>query len=573
MPVLVRINEGALPLSSLFSESDSPLFEIHPPQRRFKWKEQQIDQLWSDMLTAYRNNSVSYFLGTLLLVPIGNGRVSVIDGQQRISTLSILLAILRDHCEKFSGLKNRAGIVQRYISRVDNDGNPLKDLVVTLQEPDNEIYIKLVKQSGSTQSPSSVPPQNLLWRAVKRLRDHVEQHINVPNPEESLRGLCQYIQTKIMLLPLEVSNEGEGYLVFDTTNTRGLRLSPSEALKARLATIAREDRDLSDELINKWNSTATKLENAGLPIDAMDDYLHAVWCSKAGYITKRTLERIASKLTKADDLKDFVKELESYCESYLAVLAPSGDASITEDLKDLRVLNVQSYSLLTMVHKHSPSRFKEAVNLVLSLQIRNVTLGPFQAHEYEKSWPHWANLVRNGDADKAFDEIRSLMVADEEFQRSFDKATVASAGMVRHLLRRLDPISQPGSGVQPMSVDVEHVLPKSVVTKLNDDKNLTSNVRKWIEDLGYEVPKTRDEKRDLGKKLEPYLNMLGNQALLNDKTNRGAKDLPFAKKKDFYKTQALKLTNALVKFEKWGLDEIEVRQKGLAKNAPPIWPK
>ena len=572
MPTLVKISEGAISTSGLFSETHKLLFEIHPPQRRFKWRNQQIDQLWQDILTAHKAKRDSYFLGTLLLVTLDDGsRVSVIDGQQRITTLSFLLAVLRDRCNDFPGLLKRADGIQRLISRVDNDGKPVGSLVVTLQEPDNEIYIKLVKEPGSTKAASF--KQDLLSRAVKRLTEHVEQHINVPHREENLRYLCEYIQSKIMFLPLEVHSESEGYLVFDTTNTRGLRPSPSEALKARLATIAREDSHLSDDLIARWNAVAMKLETAGQPIDAMDDYLHAVWCSMEGYTPKRTLDRIAPKLAEPNRLNDFVKDLDSHCDSYLAVVAPTTKSSLTEDLKDLNYLNVQSHSFLMMVHKNSPDRFEEAVDLVLSLQIRNVSVGPHQANEYEKDWPKWAVLVREGDTNLAFEDIRSRIVSDETFRRRIGEEGVASPRTVRHLLRRLDPISHPGSGVQPIEVDVEHILPKSVITKLIDGKKLTKSVKAWVQDLGFEIPGTFEGMRDLGKKLEPFLYMLGNQALLNDKANRGAKDLPFEKKKDFYKKQALELTRSLGECETWGLSQISARQKDIANNAHLIWRK
>ena len=569
---LVKISDGAVSTSDLFETSDL-LFEIHPPQRRFKWKKQQIDQLWQDIITAYKAKRDSYFLGTLLLVQLNDdsGRVSVIDGQQRITTISILLAVLRDHCEKFDGLSKRADVIQRLIGRVDNDGIPVGSLVVTLQDPDNQIYKELVKEPGSTKSLLS--HQRLLSHAVKTLTEHVEGHINVPEQEKSLRGLCEYIQSKVMFLPLQVRSEGEGYLVFDTTNTRGLRPSPSESLKARLATIARENSHLADELIEKWNVAAAKLENAGRSIDAMDNYIHAVWCSAEGYTPKRTLDRIVSKLTTPNRLNDFVKDLDSYCDSYLAVVAPTGQSSLTEDLKDLNHLNVQSHSFLMTVHKNSPDRFQEAVDLVLSLQIRNVTMGPRQANEYEKDWPRWAVLVREGHIDEAFTDIRNRMVPDEEFQQQFEKKVVASSRTVRHLLRRLDPISQPGSGVQPVEVDVEHIIPKSLVTKLMNGKKLTKNARRWIEDLGHEIPSDFEQMRDLGTKLNPFVYMLGNQALLNDKANRGAKDLPFDKKRDFYKKQALELTKALVKSENWGPSQILANQKAMAGNAHMTWPK
>ena len=105
------------------------------------------------------------------------------------------------------------------------------------------------------------------------------------------------------------------------------------------------------------------------------------------------------------------------------------------------------------------------------------------------------------------------------------------------------------------------------------DKKLTKNVRNWIVDLGHEVPNTTAEKQALARLLEPYLNMLGNQALLNDKVNRGAKDLPFPKKKVLYSKQALELTKGLAKHDNWGLERISERQKQLAKQAVNIWRK
>lgn len=571
MPKLNKIHDQALSVMGLFSESDGGLlFEVHPPQRRFKWGKTQILQLWRDMLTAHKKKADAYFLGTVLLVDLGEGRVSVIDGQQRITTMSILLAILRDYCREHPDLSERASGLQRLVNRVDRDGRPVGQ-VVTLQEQDSQSFVDLVKQEGSTRVTDL--QSGLLSDACKILRQAVKEYINVPDPQESLRLLCEYIQTKVMFLPLVVRDEGEGYLVFDTSNTRGLRLSPSEALKARLAVIAREDGDLAEELIQKWNAAATKLENAGRPIDAMDDYLRTIWSSRRGHIPKRSLDRIAAGINSADALKDVIEDLATYIDSFLAVVAPSGKVTLTEDLKDLRNLNNQSVVFLTMVHKHSPKKFDKAVNLVLSLQIRNITFGPYNPNTYERSWPDWARLVRDGEPDKAFEQIRSRLVSDRDFRSAFQKKEAISPATVRHVLRRLDPISKPGSGVQPMEVEVEHILPKSVVSKLITDKRLTGNVKQWIEDLGFKVPETPKQKMELGHDLDELLNLLGNQALLNMTKNRGAKDKPFLEKKVFYAEQALKLTKALTKHQRWGEQEIRDRQKKMAKEAPTVWPK
>ena len=572
MTTLVNIGKEAINTRGLFSETNDLLFTIRPPQRRFKWKKEQIDQLWQDIVKAHKAGRDSYLLGTLLLLPLDDSQaVSVIDGQQRITALSLLLAVLRDYCREFDGLKKRANRIQQLISREDDDGE-LGPMVVTLQDPDNAVYEKLVKEPGSTNSLLS--QKTYLSSAVKRLREHVGAYINVPNREEHLRSLCEYVQDKIKFLPLQVGSEGEGYLLFDTTNTRGLPPSPSEALKARLATIEREDKRLSEELLTKWTAAAMKLESQGQPIDKMDDYLHAIWCSLEGYTSKQALDRIASELDKPRRLKEFVNDLDSYCDSYLAVVSPKGSSPLAEDLRDLNRLNaMQSHSFLMTVHKNSPKCFEEAVDLVLSFQIRNVSVGPHQANYYAKDWPRWAQSVREGHIDRAFPDIRRRMVSDREFRGRLEKGVVVSSRTVRHLLRRLDPISHHKSGVQPVKVDVEHILPKSVVTQLADGSKLSGPVKRWIRALGYEVPTKSEEMKNLGEVLKPYLNMLGNQALLNDTVNRGAKANLFGKKRDVYKKQALELTKALADCEVWGLRQIEERQRTLAKIAPSIWRK
>ena len=579
MPVLVKISDGAISTDNLLSENSGLLFEIRPPQRRFKWRNQHVKQLWDDIRKAHIDNRDSYFLGTLLLAPMEHGKLSVIDGQQRLTTLSLLLAVLRDRCMEFPDLSvHRTNSIQRLINRIDHDGNP-GAMVLTLQEADNGVYVKLTKEPGSTSG--SITGKSRLERAVKLLKEHVKAHLNVPNPKESLRQLCQYVQSKIRFLPLEVNDEGDGYLVFDTTNTRGLRLSPAEALKARLATIAREDKELSKELIDRWNIVARQLEEKiefadpqTEAIDAMDDYLHAVWCSKEGYTTKHTLDRhIASRLRSPQLIRAFVNDLGTYLDSYLAVRAPSGKSWLNEDLKDLKHLNKQSFSFLTMVHKHSANQFQEAVSLALSLQIRNITVGLQRPNDFEKDWPRWAGFAREGRTDQAFNEIRGRMVSDEEFEKRFAEVEVISPSTARHLLRRLDRASRRGSGVQPMDVDVEHILPRSVVTKLSDSKRLTKRVRQWIQDLGHDIPETPEGKRELGKELKRSLDMLGNQALLNYSDNRGAKDLPFAEKSELYRKQDLELTKVLAKSQEWGSSQIAERQRKMAKRATRIWPK
>ena len=584
MPEILRIEEKAVHTMSLFAESDSPLFEVRPPQRRFKWQRLQIEQLWKDVLAAYKRNVGSYFLGPLLLVPLDGGgqpKVSVIDGQQRITAMSLLLAILRDRCVEFPKLRRRSDNIQKALTRVDFDGNPIST-VMTLQEPEKRLFDDLVRKPGST---TNLPEQkSLLIDAVKNLKRYVDDYMKNLDPAidevEELRQLCEFVQTKVDFLPLEVGDESEGYLVFDTSNTRGLHLSASEELKARLATVAREDKNASERFIGDWNEAASKLDQAGLPIDTMDDYLHAIWSSKEGYNSKGSFNAIAEHLVDAESgrvrpqtLREFGDEIRSYIDSFLSVVNPTGRERLDDDLRDLRSLNTQSVTLLTMVHKHFADQFEEAVGLVLSLQIRNITFGDVRPNDYQHYWPRWAVRIRAGEIKDVFDEMRRLMVSDDDFVIAMEKATVSASSTVKHVLRRLDPINRPGGGVYVVGVEVEHIMPRSVVRKLVKDKRLTRNAKNWIEDMGFPIPETPEDKLKLGQNLEQGLNRLGNLALLDIVENRGAQDRRFEDKKDFYTKQQLILTKDLLEQDTWDISHIVGRQKEMAKRAPQVWRK
>ena len=99
MATLVKLSDGSTNTRNLLSDT-SLRFAIRPPQRRYRWTDKEVVQLWDDIKRAHESNRASYFLGTLLLVPLSDDiGLSVIDGQQRITTLSILLAVLRDRCQ------------------------------------------------------------------------------------------------------------------------------------------------------------------------------------------------------------------------------------------------------------------------------------------------------------------------------------------------------------------------------------------------------------------------------------------------------------------------------------------
>jgi uncharacterized protein with ParB-like and HNH nuclease domain len=99
------------------------LYKIPDYQRPYSWQKKHIDQLWEDIYEAWKSNSdeSSYFLGTVILVDDGDDRLDILDGQQRITTLMIFYAVLRDCFPEM--INDRSGTIERRIQDTSGDSD------------------------------------------------------------------------------------------------------------------------------------------------------------------------------------------------------------------------------------------------------------------------------------------------------------------------------------------------------------------------------------------------------------------------------------------------------------------
>ena len=586
MADLLVISDQAYSTEDLFDASSNGvrrLFEIRPPQRRFRWERTQVKQLWDDLAKAHSLSLEEYFLGTILVAPLEGGRVAVVDGQQRLATLSILLAVLRDRCNAIATgpMRHRTNKIHELIAPLDNNGEPTGDLIIRLQSPENSTYDNLVREIDSTKAVHSnynmTPSQKSLVNATKCLINEVTATLNVPDSTGKLAGIVDYILNQVKLLVLRVKNEREGRIIFDTTNTRGLKLSPADALKGKLATISRDNPQLIDNLLISWDAVGNKIEARDSTPRAMHDYLYAIWSTRGDqeFIAKGKIDAIADERP-ITELKSFIDDLKDYCDSYLAVVATNDPTPKGQDLKDLTLLNQQCRPFLTMVHRFANAKFWEAVNLVLTLQVRNISIGSENPNRYSKLWARWARLVKDGHFDSAKMEIVSRLLPDEEFKVRFVKFSKSGSPLTRHLLRRMDPAMSPDLTTFTFKADVEHIFPQSVVKNLNRGSILDSTDKYWIHcfrpELGDDLESLDEQqKKELSNELGVWLERLGNKCLLNGKINKSIKDGEFEGKREEYMKQSSTLTMKVAEDETWGPYQIEKRQEFLAERALQVW--
>lgn len=596
----------------MLSGGNSPKFYIVvPPQRRYRWKAIQVKELWDDILKARKNSAGKevYFVGTIFLLRLKGTKAShhVIDGQQRLTTLSLMIAVLRDICLLHDDLIERASFLNKHIDDTDPDGNS-RGHVLTLQPQDDTTYQHWVSGNQSTINPAPKPKtaeyKSNIFQAVKKLRELVADHLAISgiNESDELKSLSDYLTGKVTLLPIIVEKAQHADQIFDTTNTRGLRLDIHEQVKASVAIEIRNDSILSDAFNKIWNTAATKLENNDLDPKAMDNYLLTLWAARFGHESVGKLrglftgkfkeegkcndsceckENCECKVGNEDcehklDYKEFITDIGSYIDSYVSVRNPSDHTDTSEDLLDLSRMGViQAFPLLTAVHKHANDRFVEAVAAVLTLHTRVMIIGNKQANFFPTEWLNWTRDVCKGKIGPVLDDIISRLPSDSEFLETFlSNGIVNQAGAARHMLRRLDLVVSYASGVHIHEVDVEHILPKSVSTKLTNESNLGPDQLSWLSSLGHlPLPSTPQGQRKLGETIVGYTNKLGNIALLHQTPNRAAKDKPLQAKLLGYSEMKLTLSNEIASETKWTNEEIDKRHQRLSELIVQAWPK
>jgi hypothetical protein len=225
------IEAAEKPLLDIFC--DKYLFSIPSYQRPYAWTTEQAGELLSDVSgacgpTGKVDDLSPYFLGSIVLIKDPQSRdAEVVDGQQRLTTLTILLCVLRDLAEP-----TVAPHIHRYVCQI---GNPVEgtadEFRLTPRSRDAEFFRKHIQSVGSTNSlpePMNLPDARLrMIENAQHLRTTLEA---MPSTERD--RLIQFVAKQCYLVVVAASDQDSAFRIFSVLNSRGLDLSPADILKA-----------------------------------------------------------------------------------------------------------------------------------------------------------------------------------------------------------------------------------------------------------------------------------------------------------------------------------------------------
>lgn len=539
-------------------------------QREYSWGDEQVTDLFQDFSNAIRKNSPVYFLGTIVLSKGTKDIPDVVDGQQRLATISILLAAIRDYYFDKKDNVLRESIDNDFLTTIDRDARE-RVPKLSLNVDDNEYFKnKIISPPGSPERKNTQEKRESHERmalASEKARDKIQKIIEGykdKDANEVLNEWTRFIENKASVILITVLDEMNAFTMFETLNDRGLKTSQADLLKNYLF---KEAAERLDEAQQKWSRMKSVLETLDIE-DLVMTYLRHLSITQFGPTReKEVFDKIQSNVSGRSDSIAFLEKLASYAESYAALLNPShvkwnSYSRKTRDsldvLKDLKVQQIRP--LLLAVAQHFDQKEAEtAFRTFVSWTVRFLISGGMRGGQLEDAYGQCANNIVKGDiktTDQLLSQLSNVIPSDKEFEAAFSTARVSQHYLARYYLRAIeanlrkeeDPELMPVRDTEIMNL--EHILPEEPEDKWPHIDSETAAA---------------------------YSKRLGNMTLLKTKKNEDLGNEPFSVKRKELENSKLRLNQHICETTTdqtgWGQNEINERQKKLAEWAVKTWPR
>ena len=273
-------------IKDLLSKKDV-VFRVPPYQRPYSWESEQTLSFWEDLNDFDEIN----FLGTFVVnneYKDREGFVDLIDGQQRIITITMMLAILRNQFYSNDLNSKAEGIHSSYICNRDDNGNDSYKLKVG-NSLENYFINCVQKNNNSFDLKQKTEEQKLLERNYKILNDRLCEQLKKESDKELYLTKLRDRIKDFEIVFIEVDKEEDAFTFFETLNARGLELSTADVLKNLIFKKLNKQENIN-KLQESWQNITDNLTDNNEEIDA-SRFIRHYWLSKNKFITQKRLFR------------------------------------------------------------------------------------------------------------------------------------------------------------------------------------------------------------------------------------------------------------------------------------------
>jgi len=536
---------------------NAKVYTVPKYQRSYSWEAEQWEDLWQDIIELKKNEETIHYLGTIVLKTIDNKSFEVIDGQQRLATLSfIILAcikVLSDFVEKGIDTEKNEERISIYMNNYIGFKEP-KALTykpkVTLNHFDKDLYNAYLIQLKRPQNISRLPDSNkLMLKSFNYFLDKIKS-LNFKSGDEVVDFIENILLNKLILIQIVVEDTLSAYTVFETLNARGIELTTTDLLKNYLFSLLDNEIDINN-MLPIWDRIVNTISYREFPT-----FLRYYLNSRQNLIrNERLFKEIRNKVISKEQVFELLNDLEINSELYLAFDEPSHEFWAEQPgtqklLEEIKLFGVKQHkSLLLTVYNKKQELFTNTLRIIRAITFRYNVIGKFNPNDLEKAYNKTAVKIFNSNITTPSEiqsDLNSVYLNDEKFKnifltKSFNTQRAKEKKLVRYILTSIENQKyRKNYHLFESEATIEHIFPENQNSQIQIENEMISR--------------------------------LGNLTLLELKLNKEAGNKSVDEKLDIYKKSQYDMTKEIAeRWNNWGENEIKTRQREFAEIATSIW--
>ncbi|EAL8366335.1 DUF262 domain-containing protein [Campylobacter jejuni] len=547
------LNTETLTLNDLLSKDRT--YSVPKYQRNYSWDEDQWEDLWSDIEDLEKSN-YPHFMGSIVLQETKDVKnIDIIDGQQRLSTLSIFIAavivyiddLVKKDKDKINNEKRKEIFNKKYLGY--ESSTTLKIVPkLTLNKTNNNFFTTYIINQNIPDKPTlaDADKSNLL---LHKAFDFFQKKIKEKFQEEDGKKIAEYVEMigeQLKFIVIIVQNELDAYVLFQTLNARGAELTAADLLKNYFLSLLKNDSEALEQANSIWEDINNKISTEKIP-----DFLRSVVNFQTDLVTKnRLFKEVRKNIKTSEEAFSFISKLHNLSSLYLALQNSNHNSWNEFSQKDakyyiniLELLRFKSSLPLLLIAKEKIINDQEFTKILKACAVLSIrySISKTRTNKLESNYNKIACNIfydKYKNANEIIKALKLIDIDDNDFKKSFSiyskKATSGNdEKIVKFLLFNIERHLSGGICDEQIAT-IEHILPSS----LNDEK----------------------------------VHKLGNYILLEAKYNQQLKNKNFKEKIDIYSKSNFKLAQYVAEnFKTWDTKSIDQYQNFLAKQALALW--
>ena len=560
------LNTDTEDLKELLSNGKS--YSVPPYQRDYSWKQENWEDLWED-LAAVEENREDHYMGTIVLETGERKQFRIIDGQQRMATLSILILACVDYLYGLAlegvdetANRERASLLESgYLGAKDPASLRITPKLKLNANDDDFFQLNLAQRKPPQGGVRGLrDSERLLWQCFQFFKGKVKEKFSTKKKGENVAAFVSEIVTeRLVFISVRVQDQLSAYTVFETLNARGLELTETDLLKNYLLSLAdRLSKSQMDPVLRQWARITARVGIASFPeflrhhLNSQREYVRQKQLFKTIKRDVTTLDHVFALLDRLETDAAWFEGLNDYASQFWLDYQGA-----KEHVRVLNLFNVSQYTPLVLAAKDvftAPQDVVEILRYCAVLSMRFNGVSRRSTHILEEIYNRAALEVRRGTATTLAavrQVLRPIYIPDEDFESDFASLRLrnrSTAGKrLRYILAKVEKqLSGADITDEGMTATVEHILPENPC------------------EVGWEYFTAESHERSYER--------VGNYSLLERGLNgQQAGNAPFAQKQTVYAQSQYRTSKELRQFSDWTEETITKRQTDMAKVAKAVW--